>query len=118
MDNSTTIQSIKDSLKKFMDERDWDQFHSPKNLSMQISVEAAELMELFLWSDCEESKKILEKKREAIEHEVADIAICLINFCNSTGIDLSQAIYDKMILNGKKYPVEKAKGNSNKYNEL
>lgn len=118
MDNFTTIQSIKDSLKKFMDDRDWGQFHSPKNMSMQISVEASELMELFLWVDGEESKEIIEKKREAVEHEVADIAICLLNFCTRTNIDLAQAIHDKMILNGKKYPVEKAKGNANKYIEL
>jgi len=118
MDSSTTIQSLKDFIKKFMEERDWGQFHSPKNLSMQISVEASELMELFLWVDTNKSGEILEKKREAVEQEVADIAICLINFCIRTDIDLSEVIKDKMILNGEKYPVEKAKGKSNKYNEL
>lgn len=118
MDNSTTIQSLKDFIQKFMDEREWGQFHSPKNLSMQIYLESAELMELFMWVDSQKSIKILDDKRDAVENEVVDIAICSLNFCNRTNIDLARAIENKMFLNGKKYPVEKAKGNSRKYNEL
>lgn len=118
MDNSTTIESLKAFIKQFVEEREWDQFHSPKNMSTKIAVEAAELMELFVWVDSKESVQVLEKKREAVEHEVADIAITLLTFCTRNNIDLSEAIKKKMILNAKNYPVEKAKGNSNKYTEL
>lgn len=118
MDDSTTIKSLKDVIQQFMEEREWGQFHSPKNMSMKIAIEAAELMELFVWVDPKECSQVLEKKREAVEHEVADIAVTLLTFCTRTNIDLSEAIKNKMILNGKRYPVEKAKGNSSKYNEL
>ena len=86
MNNSgTTFQEIKNRIKQFIKERDWEQFHSPKNLSMSIAIEAAELMEHFQWLTIEQSKKLLKnkKKREEIEDELADIAIYIIDFCNS-----------------------------------
>jgi dCTP diphosphatase len=118
-DSKTTIIELKKIIEKFIEDRNWKQFHSLKNLSMHISVEAAELLELFLWANTEEEiQKILKEKRELIENEVADIAYTLLNFCNSAHIDLAGAIEKKMVLNEKKYPIEKSKGNSKKYTEL
>ncbi len=117
-DNTTTLETLKIQLKKFVDERDWNQFHSPKNMSMGIAIEAAELMEHFLWSDAAQSFEVLEKKRQEIEHEVADIAVFVLMFCAENNIDLSTAIEQKMALNAEKYSVEKSKGKSTKYTEL
>lgn len=118
MDKTTTIESLKDLVRKFVEERDWQQYHTPKNLSMNIAGEAAELMEFFTWTDNEGSKRVLEEYRQDVEHEVADIAFALINFCMRNNIDLSQAIKTKMILNEQKYPVEKCKGKATKYHKL
>lgn len=117
-DNTTTINDLKAVIKKFVEEREWEQYHSPKNLSMQIAAEAAELMELFLWVDSKESITAVEKNREAVEHEIADIAHAIICFCNRTNIDLAAAIEKKMALNAQKYPVEKSKGKCVKYTKL
>ncbi len=117
-DTTTTIESLKQKIKKFVEERDWQQFHNPKSMSMHITGEAAELMELFTWLSESQSYQIIEVKREAIEQEVADIAFALLNFCHRSGIDLSQAFEKKMIVNAKKYPIEKARGKNTKYTEL
>lgn len=117
-DNEITISTLKKQLKKFVDERDWNQFHTPKNMSMGIAAEAAELMELFLWVDSQQSFDIIQSKREQVEHEIADIAIYVVMFCSENNIDLAQAIEKKMQHNAEKYPVEKSKGKSTKYTEL
>ncbi len=117
-DSKTTINDLKTLVKKFVEARDWQQWHSPKNVSMQIATEAAELMELFLWVDSQESFAEVEKHREAVEHEVADVAHALLSFCIRANIDLASAIQKKMIHNEKKYPIEKAKGNRLKYTQL
>lgn len=118
-DQKTTLAELKAFMKAFVDERDWGQFHSPKNLSMALAAEAAELMEHFLWVDGNKaSVETLEKKREEIEHEVADIFAYLLAFCARYNIDLSAAYERKMTLNAAKYPVEKAKGSSEKYTEF
>jgi dCTP diphosphatase len=117
MDSHATLESLKQKIKQFVDERDWAQFHSPKNLSMLLSVEAAELMEIFLWS-MTDSEKRLEQKRIEVEHELADIAFSLLNFCARYNIDLSTALERKLVLNAQKYPIEKSKGKALKYNEL
>lgn len=117
-DQKNTIDDLKKKIDQFMNERDWHQFHSPKNVAMAIAAEAAELMEPFLWVDGHESKQELEKKRDAVEQEVADVAIALINFCTLNNIDLSTAIEKKLVLAAKKYPIEKAKGSRKKYTEL
>ena len=85
---------------------------------MQIATEAAELMELLMWVDCKESFTEIEKKKEAFEHEIADIAYGLINFCIQANIDLTAAFQKKMIHNAQKYPIEKAKGKRLKYTQL
>ena len=119
-DASTQLQVIKDRVLAFAKERDWEQFHSPKNLSMAIAAEAAELMEHFLWQSPEASRVDIqaEKLRAKVEEELADIFIFAIEFANVTGIDIAAIIEAKMALNAKKYPVDKAKGRSLKYTEL
>ncbi len=116
-DSNTTIEQLKRQVKKFVTERNWQQFHTPKSLAMAIAVEAAELMEHFLW--CEnQAKEVFANKREQIEDEVADIAILLINFCQANDVDLSRAIECKIKKIDKKYPVEKCYGKADKYTDL
>lgn len=119
-DQETKLQEIKDKVLAFAQERDWEQFHSPKNLSMAIAAEAAELMEHFLWQSPEQSRTDVEaeKLRVKVEEELADVFIFAIEFANMTKIDLAAAIEAKMKRNAEKYPVEKARGRSDKYTEL
>lgn len=114
-DAKTTIDNLKLKIKQFMDEREWRQFHSPKNVSMSIVREASELMEHFLWCDNNESFDEVEKKRIAVEDEIADVAVGLLNFCTIANIDLNQAIERKLEKNRAKYPIDKSKGRSEKY---
>jgi len=116
-DNVTTIRQLKEKLARFVKDRDWEQFHSPKNLSMSIAIEAAELMEMFQWATIEESHNILKDKKrvEEIKDELADIALFVMEFCNMFDIDLSSAILKKLKKNAKKYPAELVKGKSHKY---
>jgi len=118
LDRDTPIQKLKEKINQFIAERDWEKFHSPKNLSMSIAIEAAELMEKFQWADNTESKNLTKKKKQEIEEELADIAVYILNFCSLYGIDLSSAIERKIVLNSKKYPLHKSKGNSKKYTEF
>ncbi|MBH53911.1 MAG: NTP pyrophosphohydrolase [Opitutaceae bacterium] len=120
LDSHTKIQQIKDQIINFATERDWQQFHTPKNLSMAIACEAAELMEHFLWQDSKESMATMEnsKKRAEITVELADILIFSLAFANACELDVSSIIQEKMRTNAKKYPVEKARGRSEKYTEL
>lgn len=119
-DAETTLQEIKDKVLEFAQARDWEQFHAPKNLSMAISAEAAELMEHFLWQSPEQSRFDMEDAalRAKVEEELADIFIFAIEFANMTGIDIGAAIEAKMKRNNEKYPVEKARGRSAKYTDL
>jgi len=119
-DKDTQLQAIKDRVLAFAQERDWEQFHSPKNLSMAISAEAAELMEHFLWQSPEASRSDMdiEKLRAKVEEELADVFIFAIQFANVTGMDIAAIIEAKIKRNAEKYPVEKAKGRSVKYTEL
>ena len=110
------IFKIQNQLQKFASERDWEQFHSPKNLSMALSVEASELVEIFQWLTIEESNFPDQKQLDSIRSEVADIAMYLIRFCDVLEINLEEAIEEKIIENGNKYPVELSKGSSKKYN--
>jgi NTP pyrophosphatase (non-canonical NTP hydrolase) len=110
LDDSTTVGSLKDVVRRFAAERDWEQFHSPKNLVMALMVEAAELMENFLWITEEESRNVASdpEKRQAVADELADVACLLFNMSLHTGIDLSEAIKDKMVRNALRYPVPKS----------
>jgi len=119
-DDSTTFAELKSRVLAFARERDWEQFHAPKNLSMALAAEAGELMEHFLWSTSEASRTIARDpaKRQKIEEELADVVIYALEFANMTGINVAAVIETKMAANAKKYPVEKAKGRSEKYTEL
>jgi NTP pyrophosphatase (non-canonical NTP hydrolase) len=111
-DATTTLAMLKEAVRLFAAEREWEPFHSPKNLAMSIAVEAAELMEPFLWIDSEASRAIVHdavKLGEVVE-ELADVACLLLNLSNVLGIDLSDAIQAKMIKNAMKYPVDKYRG--------
>lgn len=112
------LKKIQVILENFSNERDWNQFHSPKNLSMALNVEASELLEIFQWLTEEESYNLSESKRVQTKNEIADIAIYLIKICTKFNIDLEEAILEKIELNKKKYPVDQFKGSSKKYDEL
>ncbi|MDC3315820.1 nucleotide pyrophosphohydrolase [Candidatus Thioglobus sp.] len=111
------ITNIQHQLKKFASERDWEQFHTPKNLAMALSVEASELVEIFQWLEPEESKLPDKKQIELINSEVADIAMYLLRFCDLLDINLESAIQRKIVKNEEKYPVNLSKGNAKKYNQ-
>jgi NTP pyrophosphatase (non-canonical NTP hydrolase) len=119
-DSTATVAALKARVLAFVRERDWEQFHNPKNLSMALAAEAGELMEHFLWATPEQSAAIARDpaKRQKIADELADVVIYALEFANITGLDLAAAIDAKMAANAKKYPVEKAKGRSEKYTEL
>jgi dCTP diphosphatase len=119
-DSSTTVSELRDRILAFVKERDWEQFHSPKNLSMALAAETGELMEHFLWATPEESARVAADpaKRARIAEELADVVIYALEFANATGLDLASAIGEKIEANAIKYPVEKSKGRSAKYTEL
>lgn len=106
------MKEITEALLKFRNERDWEQFHNPKDLALAISVEAGELLELFLWKNANEAN--IEKVRE----ELADIFAFAILLADKYQFDVKEIVLDKIRKNGEKYPVEKAKGTAKKYNEL
>jgi NTP pyrophosphatase (non-canonical NTP hydrolase) len=119
-DANTTLETLKHKILAFVDERDWRQFHSPKNLSMAIAAEAAELMEHFLWAETETSREVLQDpvKNRKVREEVADILIYTLEFANIAEIDLVEAVEAKMTENARRYPVAKSKGKPLKYDEL
>jgi dCTP diphosphatase len=106
-DAIATIGSLKDAVRAFADERRWEPYHTPKNLSMAIAAEVAELMEHFLWLTGEESRQacVDPAKRPAIADELADVACLVFQFSVSSGIDISEAVHDKMAKNAMKYPL-------------
>jgi NTP pyrophosphatase (non-canonical NTP hydrolase) len=112
------IEQLAEQLRRFAQERDWDQFHSPKNLAMALTVEAAELQELYQWLTEEQSKALGGETLEAVKEELADVLLYTIRMAQVLGVDLLAAAEAKMVKNERKYPVEKARGNSKKYNEL
>ena len=105
-------------IRKFRDDRDWKQFHDPKNLAVSISIEAAELLELFQWKTGEEAKRYAAENKERLSEEIADVAIYLVELADIAGIELEKAIEAKLEKNAKKYPVDKARGVSTKYTDL
>jgi len=119
-DSNTTLAKLKEATATFARERDWEQFHAPKNLSMAIAAEAGELMEHFLWVSAEGSVALCanSEKRTKIEEELADVVILALQFANMTKIDVASAIEAKIARNAANYPVAKAKGRSDKYTDL
>ncbi|WP_341484427.1 nucleotide pyrophosphohydrolase [Clostridium butyricum] len=119
LDNKANIQELKDIIKQFCDDRDWEQFHNPKDLAIGLSTEANELLSLFRFKNEDEMKEIFAnpKKREDIEDETADIFFFLLRFAQMYGIDLEDSLKRKIEKNNKKYSVEKFKGSNKKYSE-
>lgn len=109
------IQEIINELVKFRNERDWAQFHDTKNLAIALSIEAAELNEIFLWKDVKESDLV---DKEKIKEELADVFAYAFLLAEKQGLDVKQIVLDKIKRNGEKYPVDKAKGSAKKYDEL
>jgi NTP pyrophosphatase (non-canonical NTP hydrolase) len=112
------FQSLKNEIAEFVKERDWEQFHNPKNLAMALSVEASEMLEIFQWLSFDEARELSDKERSKVEQEIGDILICLTNLAAKFGIDPLDAAHNKLKLNRDKYPVEKAKGRAVKYDQL
>lgn len=115
---TTELEDLKLRLREFAKERDWDQFHSPKNFSMALIVECAELVEHFQWLTDEQSKNLPVDTLEEVRLEMADIFLYLIRLADKLDVDLMDAANRKIGLNAQKYPVEKAKGIATKYNKL
>ena len=114
----TDLDSLRNQLRTFAADRDWDQFHSPKNLAAALAVEASELLEHFQWLTEAQSQQLPPEALNEVSAEVADVLLYLIRISDKLGIDLIAAAKAKIVLNAKKYPVEKARGNSRKYTEL
>jgi NTP pyrophosphatase (non-canonical NTP hydrolase) len=114
----TDLERLRDALREFSAARDWDQFHSPKNLAMALSAEAGELLEVFQWLTEEQSRRLAPEALAAAREEVADVLLYLIRLSDQLGIDVAEAAERKLVANAEKYPVEKARGNSRKYSEL
>lgn len=119
-DDTATLSELRAHVLAFAREREWEQFHSPKNLSMALAAEAGELMEHFLWDESEASRALDDKpgRRQKVEEELADVVIYALEFANICGTDLAAAIERKLARNAEKYPVEKARGRAVKYTEL
>jgi dCTP diphosphatase len=114
----TNLEQLRNALRAFTTARDWDQFHSPKNLAMALSVEAAELLEVFQWVTESDSRNLDPAAKSAASEEIADVLLYLILLSDELGIDPVAAAERKMVANAQKYPVEKARGTSKKYNDL
>jgi dCTP diphosphatase len=114
----SSLEQLRAALRQFALDRDWDQFHSPKNLAIALSVEAAELLEHFQWTLEADSAGLTPEQHTNVREEIADVLLYLIRLADKLDIDLLAAATDKIQLNGVKYPVEKARGSSKKYTEL
>ena len=112
------LLQLRDSLREFAKERDWDQFHSPKNLAVALSVEAAELLEQFQWLTDAQSIELAPDVRERVRLELADVLLYLIRLSDKLNVDLVGAARDKLLVNAQKYPIDKAKGVAKKYTDL
>ena len=117
-DNDTVINDLKKTVENFVDEREWRQFHNPKNLSMSIAIEAAELSETVQWTNPTDSEVLEDQKLvQSISHELADVMVYCLNLCSKLELDPIKIIHEKIVHNAEKYPIEKSFGNSKKYSE-
>ena len=115
---NSDLQSLTLSLRDFAQARDWQQFHSPKNLASALSVEAAELLEHFQWLTEEQSRNLSAQKTADVGAEAADVLLYLLQLCDKLQIDLMEAARSKLVVNGEKYPVDRAHGSSKKYTDV
>lgn len=111
------IEQLQERLKQFAIDRDWEQFHAPKNLAMALSVEAAELLEHFQWLTEQQSMELPEDKLREVAFELADVFIYGLRLSERLGIDMLEVVNQKMLINEKKYPADKVKGSAKKYTE-
>jgi NTP pyrophosphatase (non-canonical NTP hydrolase) len=111
------LNELIESIKEFCEQRDWDQYHNPKDLAIGISTEAAELLDLFRFKNGDEIEQTFANKREHIEDELADVLFFVLRFAQMNQIDLKEALEHKMAKTAAKYPIDKVKGNNKKYNE-
>jgi NTP pyrophosphatase (non-canonical NTP hydrolase) len=118
MKTEDPLHRLREALREFAAARDWEQFHSPKNLAMALSVEAAELLEHFQWLTEEGSRGLAKDELDKVGEEMADVLLYLIRLADKLDVDLLQAAARKMQLNAAKYPADKARGNSIKYTQL
>ena len=114
---SDDLRAIRATVRTFVDERDWDQFHTPKNLSSALCVEAAELLEHFQWLKTGEAAELGPAKLVEVRHEMADVLVYLVRLADKLEVDLGAAVEEKMILNRAKYPADKVRGDMRKYDE-
>ncbi|MEK7834679.1 MAG: nucleotide pyrophosphohydrolase [Pseudomonadota bacterium] len=114
---AATLASLRIALRRFAAARDWEQFHTPKNLAAALSVEAAELLEHFQWLTSEQSARLGARRKRAVENEIADVLLYLMRLADVLEIDLLAAAQRKMRGNARKYPIRRAKGNALKYSE-
>lgn len=114
---SDSIQQLRQRLQQFADARDWAPFHSPKNLASALIVEAGELLEHFQWMTEAQSRELDEGRKQEVAHEMADVLLYLVQLSSALDIDLLKAADEKIALNARKYPVDKARGSSRKYDE-
>jgi len=112
---SSDLTELRDIIRQFSRERDWLRFHTPKNLTMALSVEVAELMEHFQWLPTGADSELDEAARTGVRHEMADVMVYLIQLADHLGVDLRAAVLEKMELNREKYPVDQARGSARKY---
>jgi NTP pyrophosphatase (non-canonical NTP hydrolase) len=113
-----SLDTLRTRLRVFVAERDWDKFHNPKNLAMALIVEAGELVEQLQWLTPQEADDLRPEQRAAVEYEIADVLIYLVELADRLGIDPLAAAEKKLALNAAKYPVEKARGHAGKYDKL
>jgi NTP pyrophosphatase (non-canonical NTP hydrolase) len=111
------LAQLRALVRQFVDERDWDQFHTPKNLSAALTVEAAELLEHFQWLQTGSAAELGEGKLRAVRHEMADVLVYLVRLADKLDVDLMAAVQEKMVLNREKYPAELVRGDARKYHE-
>lgn len=111
------LDAIKQQLRAFAQARDWEQFHSPKNLAMALIVEAGELVEQFQWLTAEQAAALPSDKQEAVRQELADVLLYLVRLADVLNVDLIEAAHDKIALNDRKYPAEKVRASAKKYTE-
>jgi dCTP diphosphatase len=120
-DSSTSLSDLRLALLQFRDQRDWAQFHDPKNLAEALSIESGELLQLFLWKDKQQIAEELKSSRKfkhQVEQELADVVCFALNLANTLAIDVSRVVMEKLKENRKKYPIAKSKGRATKYNQL
>lgn len=111
------LTEIREIVRQFVSERDWDKFHTPKNLATALSVEASELLEPFQWLVSGDKSELDETKLTAIRHEMADVLVYLVRLADKLDVDLFEAVEEKMVLNRAKYPADQVRGDSRKYSE-